>query len=110
MVREIRKGFSWLLTQPGLLELSQSALIFNFVFGIPMYFLVIYVTSTLKAGAFIFGAITAVFTAGTTIGSFIAGRMPSTLEYSGKINIFSWGAAGGVLLALLGYSLRRGLH
>lgn len=102
MVKELREGFRWLLTQPGLWELSLLALIFNFVFGIPTYFLVIYVTSTLKAGAFIFGAITAVFTAGTAVGAFVAGRMPSALRYSGKINILTGGVGDGILLALLG--------
>ena len=102
MVREIREGFGWLLTQRGLLWLSILALVFNFVFGIPTYFIVIYVTRVLDVGAFYYGAILAVFVAGGAAGSLLAGRLPRTLAYPGKAVILSWGFGGGSLLSLLG--------
>lgn len=102
MGREIKEGFRWLITQRGLLALSLLALVFNFVFGIPVYFLVIYVTNSLKAGALLYGGILAAFAAGGAIGSLIAGRLPNTIAHAGKINILFWGALGGALLTVLG--------
>jgi MFS family permease len=102
MVREIKEGFSWLVTQRGLLALSLLALVFNFVFGIPTYFLVIYVTNALKAGALLYGGILAAFAAGGASGSLLSGRLPNSIAYAGKINILLWGALGGGLLIVLG--------
>ena len=102
MGKEIVEGFRWLVTQRGLLSLSLLALVFNFVFGIPTYFLVIYVTAALKAGAFLYGAILAIFAAGGGAGSLLAGRMSGAVAYAGKISILFWGVTGGSLLFLLG--------
>jgi MFS family permease len=102
MRSEIKEGFRWLLTQHGLFRLSLLALVFNFLFGIPTYFLVIYVTNTLKAGPLLYGIILAVFVAGGAAGSLLAGRFPITLAYAGKVSIVSWGALGGGLLLVLG--------
>ena len=102
MIREIKEGFSWLLIQRGLLGLSLIALVSNFLFGIPTYFLVIYVTETLKAGAVVYAGILAVFVAGSAAGSLIAGRFPGALKYAGKINILVWGASVGAMLLVLG--------
>jgi MFS family permease len=102
MGKEIKEGFSWLVTQRGLFAMSLLALVFNFLFGIPTYFLVIYVTNVLNAGALLYGGILAAFAAGAAAGSLIAGRIASTITYAGKIIILFWGAAGGSLLALLG--------
>lgn len=102
MGKEIVEGFRWLLTQRGLFWLSVLALVFNFVFGIPTYFVVIYVTSALDVGAFYFGAILAIFVAGGAAGSLLAGRMTGTLAHPGKVILLFWGASGGSLLALMG--------
>jgi Na+/melibiose symporter-like transporter len=102
MRREIVEGFRWLITQRGLLDLSLLALVFNFLFGIPTYFLVIYVTTVLEGGALLYGGILAAFAASAGAGSLLAGRMPNAIAYAGKINILLWGALGGSLLTLLG--------
>jgi MFS family permease len=102
MIREIKEGFSWLLTQRGLLGLSLIALVSNFLFGIPTYFLVIYVTEILKVGAVVYAGILAIFVAGSAAGSLIAGRFPGALKYAGKINILVWGASVGAMLLVLG--------
>ncbi len=102
MRREIIEGFRWLITQRGSLGLSLLALVFNFLFGIPTYFLVIYVTTALKAGAFLYGGILALFAAGGAGGSLLAGRTPRAVAYVGKVNIVSLGLVGGSLLVLLG--------
>ncbi len=101
MRREIVEGFRWLITQRGLFSISILALISNFLFGIPIYFLVIYVTSSLKAGAFIYGAILALFAAGTGAGSLLASRTPKALQYAGKVNILCWVTLGGAMLLVL---------
>ena len=102
MAREIGEGFRWLLTQRGLLWLSILALVFNFLFGIPTYFIVIYVRETLHASAFYYAAILAVFLTGMAAGSLLAGRLPRVLAYAGKVNILAWGFIGGAFLALMG--------
>ena len=102
MAKEIGEGFRWLLTQRGLLWLSILALVFNFLFGIPTYFIVIYVRETLHASAFYYAAIFAAFLTGMAGGSLLAGRLPRTLAYAGKANILAWGFAGGAFLALMG--------
>lgn len=101
MRKEIVEGFRWLITQRGLFSISILALVSNFLFGIPIYFLVIYVTSSLKAGAFIYGAILALFAAGTGAGSLLAARMPKALQHAGKVNILCWVTLGGALLLVL---------
>jgi MFS family permease len=102
MMEEIKEGFRWLITQRGLLALSLLALVFNFLFGIPTYFLVIYVANALKAGALLYGGILAAFAAGGAAGSLLSGRLPNSIAYAGKLNILLWGALGGALLAILG--------
>ena len=101
MLKEIREGFGWLLTQRGLLWLSIIALVYNFFFGIPQYFLVVYV-SVLKFGALYYGVLSGVFVAGVAVGALLAGRFPQTLKHSGKVNVFSWGFLGGSLTLLVG--------
>ena len=102
MIREIKEGFSWLLTQRGLLGLSLIALVTNFLDGIPIYFFVIYITETLKAGAVIYAGILATMVAGAAAGSLIAGRIPKALAYAGKINILVWGVSVATMLIILG--------
>jgi MFS family permease len=101
MKREIVEGLRWLITQRGLFSISILALISNFLFGMPFYFLVIYVTSSLKAGAFIYSALLALFAVGTGAGSLLAGRTPKALQYAGKVNILCWMTLGGASFAVL---------
>ena len=101
MLKEVREGFRWLLTQRGHLWLSIIALVYNFFFGIPQYFIVVYV-SVLKFGAVYYGVLTGLFVAGIAAGALLAGRFPQTLKHSGKVNVLSWGFLGGSLLLLVG--------
>jgi MFS family permease len=103
MEKEIVEGIRWLLTERGLLGLSLMALVFNFLFAIPVYFIVIYVTSLLNAGAFLYGAILAIFAAGTAGGSLLAGKIPKAVAYAGKVNILLIGGVAGSILILLGF-------
>jgi Na+/melibiose symporter-like transporter len=103
MLGEVREGFRWLLTQRGLLWLSIIALIYNFFYGIPTYFLVVYVSNVLKIGAFYYGALLAAFVAGSAAGALLAGRFPGTLKHSGKLNVVSWGFLGGSLILVVGF-------
>ena len=103
MIREVREGFRWLQAQRGLLWLSIIALVYNFFYGIPTYFLVVYVSNVLRVVAFYYGALIAVFVAGGAVGALLAGRFPGTLKHSGKIFVISWGFLGGSLLLLVGF-------
>jgi len=103
MLNDVREGFGWLLTQRGLFWLSIIALIYNFFYGIPTYFLVVYVSDALMVGAFYYGALLAAFVAGSAAGALLAGRFPGTLKHSGKLNVVSWGFLGGSLILVVGF-------
>lgn len=101
MGNEIREGMRWLITQRGLLELSLSAVIFNFLFGVTFYFLVIYVGVGVGAGAFLFGAILAAFVIGGAAGALLVGRTDA-VRHAGKVWLLVNGACAGALMLLLG--------
>lgn len=101
MGREIKEGFSWLVKQRGLFQLSLSAVAFNFLFGMPSYFLVVYVRDALNANALIFGIVLASFVIGDALGSILMGRT-NAIAHAGKVWIIAYGGVGGLLLLLLG--------
>ena len=100
MAAEIKEGYNWLVTQRGLFLLSVSAVAFNFLFGMTSYFMVIYVSIALKAGAFLFGVILAVFVVGIALGSIIGGQT-NAVAYAGKVWVLS-NVGLGLLTLLLG--------
>jgi len=101
MGREIKEGFRWLIAQRGFFQLSVSAVAFNFLFGLTNYFLVIYVSVALHAGAFLFGAVLASSVIGGALGSLLVGRT-NAIAHAGKVWILVYGAVSGSLLLLLG--------
>ena len=102
MGREIKEGFSWLVKQRGLFQLSLSAVAFNFLFGMPSYFLVVYVKDALNANALIFGIVLASFVIGDALGSVLVGRT-NAIAHAGKVWIIAYGGVAGLLLLLLGF-------
>ncbi len=101
MGREIREGMRWLISQRGLLELSLSAVVFNFLFGVTFYFLVIYVGDALGAGAFLFGAVLASFVIGSAAGAVIVART-GAVRHTGKVWLLINGVSAGALMIVLG--------
>ncbi len=101
MGREIGEGMRWLIRQRGLFELSLSAVVFNFLFGVTFYFLVIYVGDAVGAGAFLFGAVLAAFVIGSAAGS-LAVRWTDAIRHAGKVWLLGNGVCAGALMLLLG--------
>ncbi len=97
----IRAGVRYLVSQAGLLQLSLSAMVFNFVFYLTWSFLVIYVTEGLSQGSLALGLLLAVYAAGTMVGNLVVGRT-SALRNAGRIWVLGYGFVGGFLLLLLG--------
>ncbi len=101
MMTEIKEGFRWLMTQKGLLLLSVSALVFNFLFGMANIFMVVYVASALQGGAILFGVVLAAYVIGNAAGSLLVGRTKA-LDHAGKVWVLFYGAGVGLLTLLLG--------
>lgn len=101
MSKEIKEGFLWLVMQKGLFQLSLSALVFNFLLGMPNYFMVVYVSVALKAGALLFGGVLASYVIGSAVGSLLVKRT-NAIAYTGKVWITLYGATAGALLLLQG--------
>ncbi len=102
MTNEIKEGFHWLVTQKGLFQLSLSAVAFNFLFGTPYYFFVVYISVALKAGALLYGVVLAAYVIGSALGSLLVGRT-NAIAHTGKVWILLYGATSGILLLLLGF-------
>lgn len=101
MGSQISEGFRWLVTQKGLFQLSMSALVFNFLFGMANTFMVVYVDFALKGGAFLFGVVLAAYVIGSATGSLLVGRTRA-LEHAGKVWVLIYGAGVGLLTFFLG--------
>lgn len=101
MTSEIKVGFRWLLTQRGLLQLSISALVFNFLFGMANTFMVIYVGAALDGGGVLFGIVLAAYVVGNAAGSLLVGRTRA-LAHAGKVWILMYGIGVGLLTLFLG--------
>jgi MFS family permease len=101
MGSEVKEGFRWLIKQPGLLQLSVSALVFNFLFGMANIFMVVYVGVALNGGAFLFGIVLAAYVIGNATGSLMVGRTRA-LGYAGKVWILVYGLGVGLLTLFLG--------
>ena len=101
MWSEARDGFRWLWTQKGLFELSVSAAVFNFLSAMPGYFIVVYVSVALKAGAFTFGAVLAAYVIGRAAGSLLVGKT-GALAHAGKVWILLYAGATGAFILVQG--------
>ena len=101
MFSEIKEGFRWLITQKGLLQLSVSALVFNFLFGMANIFMVVYVDFALHGGAVLFGVVLAAYVIGSSMGSLLVGRT-GALDHAGKVWVLLYGAGVGLFTLILG--------
>ena len=101
MGQEVKEGFRWLITQRGLFELSVSAMVFNFIFGMANYFMVVYVAVALAGGAVLFGIILAAYVIGNATGSLLVGKT-GALRHAGKAWVLLYGGAVGLLTLFMG--------
>lgn len=101
MGREIKEGFRWLITQPGLLRLSLSALVFNFLYGMTNAFLVLYILLALGGGGILFGVVVAASALGYATGALLVGRT-GALRHAGKVWVLCYGVGVGTLTLSMG--------
>lgn len=115
---DVAEGFRWLRGAVGLLQLTISAMFFNFFSTIVGAFLVVYATLALHGTGVVFGLLLAVQVGAQGIGSLAVGRTGAT-RWAGRAwvvfyGVISPGAAiglalfptpwvAGVLLALIGF-------
>lgn len=101
MLTSIHQGFRWLVGQRGLLQLSVSAMVFNFLFALAFTYLIVYVVRGLAASSVVFGGLLAVYAIGYVAGSLVMGRTRA-LQYAGRVWVLGYGGVGGGLLVLMG--------
>ena len=100
--REIAEGFRWLWAATGFLELTASAMVFNFCQSLVATFLVVFSILVLHGSALVYALVLASEFAGTAIGSLLVG--PAHAErYAGKAWVVAYGVLGGLaaLVAVL---------
>lgn len=101
MLSDVKAGMSWLLSQRGLLLLSISATVFNFLGGVVFYFLVVYMVQGTGLGAFAFGLATAANVLGAALGSLALGRT-SALSRAGAVWVLAAGSIPGGAYLIMG--------
>jgi len=99
---EIRAGFRWLWGSPGFLQLTVSAMFFNFCSGLVGTFLVIFATLVLHGSALLFALLLAVEVAGTGIGSLLVSPLRAE-RWAGRAWVVPYGILAG--LATLAFVL-----
>jgi MFS family permease len=96
---EIAGGFRWLLAARGFLQLTISAMFFNFCANLVGTFLVIFVAVVLHGSALLYAFLLAVDVAGLGIGSLLVGPLRAE-RWAGRAWVVPYGImAGGVTLA-----------
>lgn len=101
MLRELIEAGRWLAGAPGLLQLSLTALVFNFLFTASFTYLVVYVTAGVHGGSLLFGGALAAYAAGDVVGALWVGRTRA-LGSVGRVWVLGYGAMGGLLVLGLG--------
>ena len=95
---EIAGGFRWLLAARGFLELTISAMFFNFCANLVGTFLVIFVAVVLHGSALVYALLLAVDVAGLGIGSLLVSPLRAE-RWAGRAWVVPYGIlAGGVTL------------
>jgi hypothetical protein len=101
MLSEVRAGMGWLVSQRGLLYLSISATVFNFLGGAVYYYLVVYMVQGIGLGAFALGVAVGANVFGAALGSLALGRTGG-LSRAGVAWVLGVGSVPGALYLLMG--------
>ena len=101
MLSEVKDGMSWLRSQRGLLFLSASATVFNFLSAVVFYYLVVYMVQGVGLGAVAFGIATGANVLGGALGSLTLGRT-SALGRAGAVWVLMAGSVPGGVYLLMG--------
>ena len=94
LLAETKDCIRWLMTNPGLFQLTLSAMVLNFFFTMPFTYFVVY-SSALSTSSIVFGLLLGASVAGTGIGSMLVGRT-SALKHSGKVWVMGYGFGIGL--------------
>ncbi|MHB8361452.1 MAG: MFS transporter [Thermoplasmataceae archaeon] len=96
---QVREGLSYLRDNTGLLELTITAMVLNFLFAFVLVFLVIYSIDFLHGNALVYAILEALLAAGWGIGGLLVGRLKLT-KHTGRIWIYSAFFQGGTVVIL----------
>ena len=97
---DIRSGFTWLYRAKGLLQMTFSAMAFNFCITVIDTFLVIYATTVLNGSGFIFASMLSAEVAGTILGSLLVARLRSE-RWAGIAWTVPYGIFAGSIILIM---------
>ncbi len=97
---QVREAFRYLRGAVGLLELTVSTLIENFLFGFVLTFVVVYVSDSLHGTALVYGALEALLAAGWGLGGVLVSPLRLT-RHAGRLAIVSTLGLGLATVALV---------
>jgi Na+/melibiose symporter-like transporter len=101
-VSDIQAGFRWLWNSPGFLQLTISAMFFNFCSNLIGTFLVIFATVVLHGSALVYALLLAVDVAGLGIGSLLVSPLKA-VRWAGRAWVVPYGILAG--LATVAFTL-----
>ena len=97
---QVKGGFRYMNQERGLLKLTIASFGANFFLVMFFTFLVVYVSSTLGAGSFVFGVVSAAGGAGFAVGSLLAGKSKLERKFGIWFSL-PWGMAAFGILGLV---------
>ena len=100
MMADLREGFSYIVRNRGLLELTVSAGLANLFFSMALQFFVIYAEDVLHGGPVVYGFLTGTFVLGFAPGAWLAAHF-RTVRFAGWTYILSGVADGICILGLV---------
>ena len=100
MMADLREGFSYIVRNRGLLELTVSAGLANLFFSMALQFFVIYAEDVLHGGPVVYGFLVGTFVLGFAPGAWLAAHF-RTVRFAGWTYILSGVADGICILGLV---------
>jgi predicted MFS family arabinose efflux permease len=99
-LREVGAGLRYLRRTLGLLQLTVSSLVTNFLWSIVLTFLVVYVVVALHGSPLVYGALEALLAAGWGIGGLLVGRFALT-RFTGRFALLGGAVEGAAVLGMV---------
>src|SRR5712691_53235 len=97
LIDETKEGIKWLVSNPGLFQLTLSAMFLNFFFTMCGTFFVVYASAALTGGSVVYGTLLGVLVGGQGIGALLVGRTRA-IEHAGKVWIIGYALGVGLLV------------
>jgi len=102
MMADLREGFSYIVRNRALLELTVSAGLANLFFSMALQFFVIYAEDVLRGGPVVYGFLNGTFILGFAPGAYLAAHF-RTVRFAGWTYILSGVADGFCILGLVAF-------